>query len=52
LQNEYRLKKDEISANKLINEWKPFVKLVKKNNRIDAKVNIKELAQFYKKIVK
>jgi len=52
LQNEYRLKKDEISANKLTNEWKPFVKLVKKNNRIDAKVNIKELAQFYKKIVK
>lgn len=52
LQDLYKAKKDELWAKDIVINWHPFAKLVNKNNRIDAKINIKELALFYKKVVK
>jgi hypothetical protein len=52
LQSEYKLKKDEESAKKMCSEWHPFVTLKKKGNRIDMKTDIKELATYYKRIIK
>lgn len=52
LQNEYKAKKDELSAKKMCYEWHPFVTLQKKGERIDIKADIKGLATHYKKVVK
>lgn len=52
LQDEYKAKKDEESARKMINEWSPFITLKKKGNRIDMKTDIKGLAIQYKKTVR
>jgi hypothetical protein len=52
LQNMYKLKKDEEAAQKMVYEWHPFVSLKKKGDRIDMKTDIKELAKYYKKIIK
>jgi len=52
LQNEYKQKKDEESATKMCREWNPFIKLQKKNDRIDMKTDIKALSNYYRKIVK
>ena len=50
--DEYKQKKDEASAKKMMHEWKPFIKLQKKGDRIDIKTDIKALATFYNKIIK
>jgi hypothetical protein len=52
LYEEYKNKKDEESAKKICFEWHPFAKLINKDGRIDAKIDIKSLANHYKKIVK
>lgn len=52
LQDLYRIKKDEESAQKMCYEWNPFIKLQHKGDRIDMKTDIKALAIHYKKIVK
>lgn len=52
LKNEYKLKKDEHSAKKMIIEWRPFLSLQKKGKRMDIKMDIKSLATHYKKIIK
>jgi hypothetical protein len=50
--DEYKLKKDEESAKKMCYEWKPFITLKKKGERIDMKTNIKAIASHYKKIIR
>lgn len=52
LQKEYQLKKDEESAKKMCYEWNPFVKIIKKEDRIDIKTDVKSLAQHYKRTIK
>lgn len=52
LQDEYKEKKDEESCKKMFYEWHPFIEIQKKDNRIDIKAKIKEMAIHYKKIVK
>lgn len=52
LQNEYRQKKDEDAAKKMVLEWHPFVTLKDKNGRLDIKTDIKGLANYYKRTVK
>lgn len=52
LQEQYRLKKDEETAKKMVKEWHPFVSLKKKGDRIDMKADIKALAAHYKKQIK
>ena len=52
LQDEYKAKKDEASAQKMAAEWHPFVTLQKKGTRIDMKTDIKALAIHYKRQVK
>jgi ribosomal protein L24E len=52
LQDEYKAKKDQESAVKMCKEWKPFLTLKNKGNRIDIKADIKQVAIYYKKIVK
>lgn len=52
LQDQYKMKKDEESAKKMINEWHPFISLKDKDGRLDIKVDIKGLASHYKKTVK
>jgi glycosyltransferase involved in cell wall biosynthesis len=52
LQDMYKLKKDEESANKMCYEWHPFVVLKNKGERVDMKTDIKALATHYKKTVK
>lgn len=52
LHNEYRQKKDEESALKMLKEWHPFVELKKKGERIDIKLKIKDLALHYKRQIK
>lgn len=51
LYDEYKQKKDEESARKMVYEWKPFIKLQKKGDRIDIKTDIKSIASFYKKMI-
>ena len=48
----YKNKVDLQWANALVKKWYPFAKIVKKNNRIDAKVDIKGFAKSLNKIVK
>lgn len=52
LQDEYKSKKDELSARKMCQEWHPFVTLQKKGERIDMKTDIKGLANHYKRQIK
>jgi hypothetical protein len=52
LQDEYKSKKDELSAKKMCQEWNPFVTLQRKGERIDMKTDIKALANHYKRQVK
>jgi len=52
LQSDYKSKKDEESAKKMCREWRPFVTLKRKGERIDMKTDIKSLALHYKKQVK
>jgi hypothetical protein len=52
LHNEYKNKKDELSAKKMISEWHPFITMQNKNGRLDIKTDIKGLSSFYKKTIK
>lgn len=52
LQDQYKIKKDEESAERMCYEWNPFITLQNKGGRIDMKTDIKQLAIHYKKIVK
>ena len=49
LQEMYKQKKDEESAIKFVKEWHPFAELKKNGDRIDAKIDFKQFAAFYKK---
>lgn len=51
LHSEYRENKDKIASNLLREEWKPFIKIVKKNNRIDIQADIVGLARYKNKKV-
>lgn len=51
LQDSYRNKIDQKSAEKMCKEWYPFAKLINKNNRVDAKFDIKGLAMSLNKKV-
>tara|TARA_R110002012_G_scaffold291202_1_gene485540 strand:+ start:1561 stop:2286 length:726 start_codon:yes stop_codon:yes gene_type:complete len=48
----YKNKKDIEWSKNIVKSWHPFAKLVRKKNRIDAKINIKEFAKSLNKIVK
>jgi len=48
----YKQKKDKIWAENLVKKWKPFAKIIRKKNRIDAKINLKEFAKSLNKIIK
>jgi hypothetical protein len=48
----YKQKRDSIWAAKLVQEWAPFAKIVHKNGRIDAKIEIAEFAKHHGKVVK
>lgn len=52
LQSEYQQKKDTISAQKMCTEWGKYAELVNKNERVDVKLNLEQLAKDYNKIVK
>jgi hypothetical protein len=52
LQDEYKQKKDEQSAEKMCREWHPFITLKKKGERIDIKTDIQGLAKYYKRQIK
>ena len=52
LYDEYKAGKDTKSSMRMAEEWKPFVELVKKENRLDIKLNMKEMAKHYGKITK
>lgn len=51
LNDEYKAKTDQAAAVKMVKEWHPFVELKKKDQRIDIKLKLKELAQHYKRQV-
>ena len=48
----YKNKKDVEWAKNIVKSWHPYAKLVRKKNRIDAKINIKEFAKSLNKIIK
>jgi glycosyltransferase involved in cell wall biosynthesis len=52
LNDEYKQKKDSDAAVKMVKEWHPFIELKKKDQRIDIKLKLKELAQHYKREIK
>lgn len=52
LQEKYKQKEDAIWAVNIVKQWYPFAKLIKTKGRVDAKVDIKAFAEFYKKQVK
>lgn len=52
LQEEYNNKKDFESVKRMYKEWHPFVSVIKKEDRIDLKIKVKELAKSCNKIVK
>ena len=47
----YKNKKDRLWAEKLVKKWYPFAKVVLKNDRVDAKVDIKGYAKYLNKQV-
>jgi hypothetical protein len=48
----YKAKKDKLWAENLVKKWYPYAKLVRKNDRIDAKIDIKDYALSLNKTVK
>lgn len=52
LQSEYQAKNDEISAYKMIQEWSGYAKIIDKKGRVDVRLNIKKLAEDYKKQIR
>lgn len=52
LQDEYKMKKDAISAKKMVAEWHPHASLIQKDDRIDVKIDMKSIAEYYKKQIK
>jgi hypothetical protein len=52
LHEDYKAKRDEEAAIKMVKEWHPFLTLQSKNGRIDIKSDIKGFASHYKKVVK
>ena len=48
----YANKKDTEWAVKIVEDWHPFATLVKKKDRIDAKIKIADFAKHHKKLVK
>ena len=53
LHDKYKEKRNKVWAIKLLKKWYPFAKLVKKNNRIDAKIDIAAFAIHHgKQVVK
>jgi glycosyltransferase involved in cell wall biosynthesis len=53
LQELYANKKDGIAAEKFVRKWHPYAKLVKKDDRVDIKVDIPQFALSHgKKVVK
>jgi len=52
LYNEYKNKKDSQAAERLVQTYYPYAKLVVKNKRLEAKLNLKEYAKSLNKIVK
>jgi glycosyltransferase involved in cell wall biosynthesis len=52
LQDMYKAKRDELSAQKMVIEWSPFASMVDKKGRADVKIDIKGIANHYKKEVK
>lgn len=52
LQEDYKLKRDELNARKMVNEWFPFCKLENKDGRVDFKADLKALAKQYKKTIR
>lgn len=49
LHNLYLQKKDTIWAQQIVKDWHPFATLIQKEDRIDAKIDLKSLTSFYKK---
>lgn len=49
LYNQYKQKKDTIWARQIVKDWYPFAKLIQKDDRIDAKIDLKSFTSFYKK---
>ena len=47
----YKEKRDRLWAEKLVKKWYPFAKVVLKNDRVDAKVDIKGYAKYLNKQV-
>ena len=52
LQEKYQNKIDEESIKKMCKEYSPFIKLIKKKDRVDGRIDIKAFAQHHNKIVK
>lgn len=52
LNDDYKKKKDELSAKKMMMEWHPYATINDKNGRVDVKVDIKSLAKYYNKTIK
>jgi hypothetical protein len=47
----YKNKTDAVYAERLHKEWRPYTRLIKKSGRIDTKVDIKGIANYYNKKV-
>lgn len=52
LQEAYIEKRDELTIKLLAREWLPFVKIIKKGKRIDGKIDVAGVANYYHKVVK
>jgi len=52
LYNEYKNKEDEKAAERLVKSYYPYAKLVRKKDRIEAKLDIKGFAKSLNKIIK
>ena len=52
LYNEYKKKDDEKAAERLVKSYYPYAKLVRKKDRIEAKLDIKGFAKSLNKIIK
>ncbi len=52
LHEQYETKKDKVWAINLAKTWRPHTKLFNKKGRIDCKVNIKKIAEQYKKTIR
>lgn len=52
LQHLYQQKRDAVWAQRLVNDWAPFAKLIKKKDRVDAKLDISGYAKHMKRVVR